>query len=35
MATEADLIQKFKDLNIPVGADLKSLFMKLLLGLTW
>lgn len=25
MATEADLIQKFKDLNIPVGADFEEL----------
>ena len=32
MATEADLIQKFKDLNIPVGADFEELIHEAFIG---
>jgi len=32
MATEADLIQKFKDLNIPVGADFEELIHEAFVG---
>jgi len=32
MATEADLIQKFKDLNIPVGADFEELIHEAFAG---
>lgn len=32
MATEADLIQKFKDLNIPVGADFEELIHAAFVG---
>ncbi|UKM63004.1 hypothetical protein [Levilactobacillus phage ENFP1] len=32
MATEADLIQKFKDLDIPVGADFEELIHEAFIG---
>jgi len=32
MATEADLIQKFKDLNIPVGTDFEELIHEAFVG---
>lgn len=32
MATEADLIQKFKDLNIPVGTDFEELIHEAFIG---
>lgn len=32
MATEADLIQKFKDLNIPVGSDFEELIHEAFVG---
>lgn len=32
MATEADLIQKFKDLNIPVGSDFEELIHEAFIG---